>query len=66
LNHSPEDKKMSRTAKTIRFAAISAVRAVALVALMTGPVLAVTMLKPSNGHAASGAGLVLYVSLERA
>jgi hypothetical protein len=57
---------MNRTAKTIRFAAISALRAMALVALMTGPVLAVTMLKPAGGHAASGAGLVLYVSLERA
>ena len=36
-----------------------------LVLMMTGPVLAVTMMKSENGPKFSGAGLVLVVSIER-
>ena len=40
-------------------------RVLMLVFTMTGPVLAVTMLKAENSSKFSGAGLVLVVSLER-
>jgi hypothetical protein len=42
-----------------------ALRVMALVTLFTGPVYAVTMMQAGQHGAASGAGLVLYVSLER-
>jgi hypothetical protein len=41
-------------------------RASLLVAVMTGPVLALSMMSNGQGQKISGAGLVLYVSLERA
>jgi hypothetical protein len=43
----------------------SAFRAAMLVVMMTGPVLAVTIMKADNGPKFSGAGLVLVVSIER-
>ncbi len=43
----------------------AAFRASLLVMMMTGPVLAVTMMKAENGPKFSGAGLVLVVSIER-
>ena len=43
----------------------AAFRVSMLVLMMTGPVLAVTMMKAENGPKFSGAGLVLVVSIER-
>jgi hypothetical protein len=43
----------------------AALRVSMLVLMMTGPVLAVTMMRAENGTKISGAGLVLIVSLER-
>jgi multisubunit Na+/H+ antiporter MnhG subunit len=43
----------------------AALRVSMLVLMMTGPVLAVTMMRAENGSKISGAGLVLIVSLER-
>lgn len=44
----------------------AALRVAAVVIMMTGPVFAVTAMKADNGGRISGAGLVLFVSLERA
>ncbi|NJR13805.1 MAG: hypothetical protein HC779_06000 [Phyllobacteriaceae bacterium] len=41
-------------------------RAALLIGIMTGPVFALSMMSNSQGQKISGAGLVLYVSLERA
>ena len=43
----------------------AAFRVSLLVMIMTGPVLAVTMMKAQNGSKFSGAGFVLVVSIER-
>lgn len=43
----------------------AALRVSMLVLMMTGPVLAVTMMRAENSTKISGAGLVLIVSLER-
>lgn len=53
-------------AKTVLSAAAAAARALAIVGLMTAPVYAVTLMKAGEAPKVSGAGLVLYVSLERA
>jgi hypothetical protein len=56
---------MSTVLKNAASVSAAAFRVSMLVLLMTGPVLAVTMMKAQNGPKFSGAGLVLVVSLER-
>ena len=56
---------MATMIKNVASVSTAAFRASLLVAMMTGPVLAVTMMKNENGTKFSGAGLVLVVSIER-
>jgi hypothetical protein len=57
---------MKAHAQTALSAAAAIARAMAIVGLMTAPVYAVAMMKAGEAPKVSGAGLVLYVSLERA
>ena len=60
-----EDKIMDRMIQQTASMSAAVFRVAMLVVLMTGPVLAVTMMKANNGPKFSGVGLVLVVSLER-
>jgi multisubunit Na+/H+ antiporter MnhG subunit len=57
---------MSVAAKSARSVFSAALRVLAVVGMMTGPVYAVAMMKAAENPKVSGAGLVLFVSLERA
>jgi hypothetical protein len=57
---------MSAFRKITLSTARSALRVAMVVTLMTGPVYAVSAMKDRSISHISGAGLVLYVSLERA
>jgi hypothetical protein len=61
-----KDETMKNLFRNTVSAASTTLRAFAIVGLMTAPVYAVTMLKANEAPKVSGAGLVLYVSLERA
>ena len=56
---------MATMIKNIASMTAAAVRVSLLVMVMTGPVLAVTIMKAENAPKFSGAGLVLVVSIER-
>ena len=56
---------MANLVKNTVLITAAAFRVSLLVLMMTGPVLAVTLMKAENGPKFSGAGLVLVVSLER-
>ncbi len=56
---------MTKMIKNTASVSAAAIRVSLLVVMMTGPVLAVTMMKAENGPKFSGVGLVLIVSLER-
>jgi hypothetical protein len=60
-----EAKIMTQLINNTASVSAAAIRVSMLVLLMTGPVLAVTMMKAENGPKFSGAGLVLVVSIER-
>jgi hypothetical protein len=60
-----EDMTMATMIKNTASISAAAFRVSMLVLMMTGPVLAVTMMKAQNGTKFSGAGLVLIVSIER-
>jgi hypothetical protein len=60
-----EDMTMATMIKNTASAGAAAFRVSMLVLMMTGPVLAVTMMKAESGPKFSGAGLVLVVSIER-
>lgn len=57
---------MKKLFATMRPIASAALRVAMIVGIMTGPVYAVAMMKAGEANKVSGAGLVLYVSLERA
>jgi hypothetical protein len=60
-----EDNIMATMIKNTASMSAAAFRVSMLVLMMTGPVLAVTMMKANNAPKFSGAGLVLIVSIER-
>jgi hypothetical protein len=56
---------MSNIIKNTASMSAAVLRVSLLVLMMTGPVLAVTIMKANNAPKFSGAGLVLIVSIER-
>jgi hypothetical protein len=60
-----EGRIMTAIANNTASASAAAFRISMLILMMTGPVMAVTMMRAENGPKFSGAGLVLVVSLER-